>query len=76
VTSPPSNLSSLLATLRGHGVRFVLVGGVAAVVEGAPLATFDLDIVLGFTKDVAMLPTLRATLAVQRARERRRDNNS
>jgi hypothetical protein len=45
VTSPPSNLSSLLATLRRHGVRFVLVGGVAAVVEGAPLSTFDVDIV-------------------------------
>ncbi len=45
VTLPPSNLSSLLATLRRNGVRFVLVGGVAAVVEGAPVSTFDLDIV-------------------------------
>lgn len=26
-------------------MRFVLVGGVAAVVEGAPIATFDLDVV-------------------------------
>jgi hypothetical protein len=170
VTRPTSNLSSLLATLRGHGVRFVLVGGVAAVVEGAPIATFDLDIVpardhrniarllaalrdldaryrvrpelrrvptaqllegeghhllttrygpldvlgvigkrrdfdalitktrrrklgnffvsvlnldtqiavkeeLGFRKDVAMLPTLRATLTLQRARVRRRHTN-
>jgi hypothetical protein len=31
--------------LRRHGVRFVLVGGVAAVIEGAPIATFDLDVV-------------------------------
>jgi hypothetical protein len=45
VTSPPSSLSSLLATLRRNGVRFVLVGGVAAVVEGAPVSTFDVDIV-------------------------------
>ncbi len=26
-------------------MRFVLVGGVAAVIEGAPIATFDLDVV-------------------------------
>jgi hypothetical protein len=26
-------------------VRFILVGGVAAVIEGAPVATFDVDIV-------------------------------
>jgi hypothetical protein len=45
VTQPPSSLSSLLTTLRRNGVRFVLVGGVAAVVEGAPVSTFDLDIV-------------------------------
>jgi hypothetical protein len=35
----------VLATLRRHGVRFVLVGGVAAVIEGAPIATFDLGVV-------------------------------
>lgn len=45
VALPPSNLSSLLAILRRNGVRFVLVGGVAAVVEGAPVSTFDVDIV-------------------------------
>jgi hypothetical protein len=171
VTYPPSSLSSLLATLRVHDVRFVVVGGVAAVIEGAPLSTFDVDIVpardrlnvarllaaleeiearyrvrpelrraptaellggeghhllmtrygpldvlgvigkhrdfdaligkarrrkmgefyvwvldlptqiavkreLGFTKDLAMLPTLRATLAERRADARRRKRNS
>ena len=35
----------ILETLRRHRVRFVLVGGVAAVVEGAPVSTFDVDIV-------------------------------
>ena len=45
MTSPPSEFSALLATLGRHGVRFVLVGGVAAAVEGAPVSTFDLDIV-------------------------------
>lgn len=45
MAQPPGSLSSLLTTLRRHRVRFVLVGGVAAVVEGAPISTFDLDIV-------------------------------
>lgn len=45
MTLPPNSLSFLLATLRRYGVRFVLVGGVAAVVEGAPVSTFDVDIV-------------------------------
>lgn len=36
---------SILKTLRNHGVDFVVVGGVCAVLHGAPLATFDLDVV-------------------------------
>ena len=31
--------------LAGHGVDFIVVGGVAAVLGGAPISTFDLDIV-------------------------------
>jgi hypothetical protein len=45
VNRAASNLSSILGTLRSYRVRFVLVGGVAAVVEGAPVSTFDVDIV-------------------------------
>jgi hypothetical protein len=45
VTLPPSDIASILETLCRHRVRFVLVGGIAAVVEGAPVSTFDLDIV-------------------------------
>jgi hypothetical protein len=45
VTRAVAESSSLLDVLRRHGVRFVLVGGVAAVVEGAPLDTFDTDVV-------------------------------
>lgn len=40
-----TDFAAILETLRRHRVRFLLVGGVAAVVEGAPVATFDLDIV-------------------------------
>ncbi|MDL1973908.1 MAG: hypothetical protein LWX55_03815 [Deltaproteobacteria bacterium] len=39
------DLSALLKGLNEAGVEFVLVGGVAAVAQGAPVTTFDLDIV-------------------------------
>ena len=36
---------AILGTLRRYGVDFIVVGGVCAVLHGAPLATFDLDVV-------------------------------
>jgi hypothetical protein len=45
VAQPAAEVAPLLAVLRRHRVRFVLVGGVAAVVEGAPLSTLDVDVV-------------------------------
>jgi hypothetical protein len=33
-----------LKTLDGHGVRFVVVGAFAAVVQGYPLPTYDIDV--------------------------------
>ena len=36
---------ALLAALHGNDVEFVVVGGVAAVIEGAIVYTADLDIV-------------------------------
>ena len=35
----------ILRTLVEHNVQFVVVGGVCAVLHGAPVSTFDLDIV-------------------------------
>jgi predicted nucleotidyltransferase len=35
----------ILKVLHGHGVRFVLVGGYAAVVYGSPYVTTDIDVV-------------------------------
>jgi predicted nucleotidyltransferase len=43
--APALRLLDILQVLGRHGVDFILVGGVAAVLEGAPVATFDLDIV-------------------------------
>lgn len=36
---------SLLSSLEGHGVHYVVVGGLAAGVQGVMWATFDLDVV-------------------------------
>jgi predicted nucleotidyltransferase len=38
-------LISTLRALYDAGVEFVLVGGVAAVLNGAPISTFDIDVV-------------------------------
>ncbi len=46
-------------------MRFVLVGGVAAVIEGAPIATFDLDIVPD--RDAGNIDRLVAALTALKA---------
>lgn len=38
------NLPRLLAGLNGAGVRYVVVGGIAAIAHGSPRLTFDVDI--------------------------------
>jgi hypothetical protein len=40
-----ADLTTLLERLLATDVEFVLVGGLAAVVQGAPVTTFDVDIV-------------------------------
>jgi predicted nucleotidyltransferase len=42
---PDSNFLTALRALHEGGVKFVIVGGLAAVLNGAPVDTFDLDIV-------------------------------
>lgn len=41
----PTDFLALLKVLRSHGVDFIVVGGVGAVLHGAPVSTFDLDVV-------------------------------
>lgn len=38
------DVERLIGTLNRHGVRYVLVGGIAAVAHGSPLPTEDVDI--------------------------------
>lgn len=35
----------ILSTLSEHGVDFIVIGGICAVLHGAPILTFDLDLV-------------------------------
>lgn len=43
--APSPDFLALLRTLVEHGVDFIIVGGVSAVLHGAPVTTFDLDLV-------------------------------
>lgn len=36
---------AIIRTLNGHGVHYIVIGGIAAGVQGAMWATFDLDVV-------------------------------
>jgi len=45
VAEPGFAPERILAVLREHGVRYVLVGGFAAVIHGSPYVTTDLDVV-------------------------------
>ena len=42
---PKSDFLALLKTLLAYKVDFIVVGGVCAVLHGAPISTFDLDLV-------------------------------
>jgi hypothetical protein len=45
MTKPKSNFLAILKTLTERQVDFIVVGGVCAVLHGAPISTFDLDLV-------------------------------
>lgn len=56
-----ADIAELLRTLVEGGVEFIVVGGAAAVLHGAPVTTLDLDIVPRTDED--NLLRLHATLA-------------
>ena len=56
----------LLAVLKEHGVRFVLVGGFAAVIHGSPYLTTDVDVVPEWSKE--NLERMSAALEAMHAR--------
>lgn len=42
---PEPDFLAILQCLAEHDVDFIVVGGIGAVLQGAPIATFDLDVV-------------------------------
>lgn len=62
-----ADLTGLLTTLCDAGVEFIIVGGAACVIQGAPITTTDLDIVHrrtpeNITRLLAVLHSLDATM--------------
>jgi len=60
------DLSAILEGLLEAGIKFILVGGLAAVVQGAPVTTMDVDIVHNrssenISKLIAFLKSIDAT---------------
>lgn len=69
----PADLTSLLEVLSRGGVEFVVVGALAAVAQGAPLTTHDVDIV--HERSPENVDRLMAVLARIHARYRGRFGN-
>src|ERR1700691_2645612 len=71
---PDPNLIVVLRALHDPGVEFILVGGVSAVLNGAPIYTFDIDVV--HSRDAAniarLLPVLEILDAIFRIQPERR----
>ena len=57
---PDRKLLSVIRALNESGVDFIVVGGVAAVLQGAPVQTFDLDVV--YSRDPKNIDRLLAAL--------------
>jgi predicted nucleotidyltransferase len=61
-----NRFSAILKTLADHGVDFIVVGGAAAVALGAPITTWDLDVV--HSREDENLKRLKAALDALDAR--------
>jgi hypothetical protein len=48
-----NRLLGVFASLNNHNVRYLVIGGIAAVLHGVPRATFDLDILIDPTSENA-----------------------
>ena len=48
-----NQLKGVFSFLQKHKVKYVFIGGIAALLHGVPRATFDLDILIEATPDNA-----------------------
>jgi predicted nucleotidyltransferase len=60
VKTPKPDFVALLGILAEHEVKFIIVGGVCGVLHGAPITTFDLDLV--HSRDAENVDSLLAAL--------------
>ena len=74
VTSPTPDFFSIFEVLSGYKVDFIIVGGVCGVLHGAPVTTFDLDIVHSRAQEnlARQLTALQELGAYYRGRQDRR----
>jgi hypothetical protein len=63
--SPELDLSALLQKLNDAQIEFILVGGLAAVVQGAPITTFVLDILSVIEQGLGYEELLPYTVGVE-----------
>lgn len=66
----PTDIEAVLRVLEAHGVSYIIVGMVSAVIRGAPITTFDLDLVYDRREDnvqrvLAALDDLDAYVRIQ-----------
>jgi predicted nucleotidyltransferase len=57
---PDGNFSEILKALKEREVEFIVVGGLAAILGGAPINSFDVDVV--HSRDAANIERLLAVL--------------
>ena len=71
MTKPIPDFLEILKVLSEHKVDFIVVGGVCAVLHGAPVTTFDLDLVHSRSSDnlARLLSALKELDAYYRGRE-------
>jgi hypothetical protein len=74
VKAPTPDFYSILETFSKYKVDFIIVGGVCGVLHGAPVTTFDLDVVHSRTQEnlARVLPALQELAAYYRGRRDQR----
>ena len=77
---PEGDFLATLRQLRENDVDFILIGGLAAVLNGAPIQTFDIDLVYSqepsnIDRLLAVLTSLDAVFRIQPERRLRPDKS-
>ena len=73
-TKTKTDFLEVLRVLIAHEIKFIVVGGVSAALQGAPITTFDLDLVHSRESENIdrLLPALESLEAIYRAQPDRR----